>query len=191
MFPPVLSIDWFNPGRLSRYVLIGFLSGFSVWLNVRLAPWKVSAIVSALVFVFEWILERIAWGKPRRLDWENEVVVVTGGSSGLGRVIADTYRMRGVRVAVLDVNAFEAESDEGMQSLKFYQCDVGDMDAIQRAMQMIEKEVSDLCSLYWCIVMFSLVLILPQVGHAHYTNQQCWNREWQASSLPRAAGHQA
>jgi len=191
MFPPVLSIDWFNPGRLSRFLLIGFINGAAAWFQKRLSIWTVAAITTAVLSVVEWGLERIAWGKSRTLDWENEVVVVTGGSSGLGRVIVDTYRMRGVRVAVLDVNAFEAESDEGMESLKFYQCDIGDMDAIQRVTQMVEKEVGNLFSLHWCPRIFSLVLIPRQVGHAHYTHQQCWHCEWQASSFARSAGHKA
>ncbi|GAB7337914.1 hypothetical protein MBLNU457_4302t1 [Dothideomycetes sp. NU457] len=146
MFPPFPSIDWLIPGRFIRCSIIGFICGTTtVWFNLPLAPWQVSVLVGALIYILDDLLpslnERIAWGKARILDWENEVVVVTGGSSGLGRVIVDTYRMRGVRVAALDVNPFKAESDEGMESLKFYQCDVGDMDAVQRAMQMIEREL--------------------------------------------------
>ena len=31
---------------------------------------------------------RLAWGRPRKMDWEREVVVITGGASGLGKVMA-------------------------------------------------------------------------------------------------------
>ena len=88
----------------------------------------------------------MTWGKSRTIEWAKEVVVITGGSSGLGRVIADTYRMRGVNVAVLDVNTFKAESEEGLENLRFFQCDIGDVAAVQKVKGMIEQEVGSLIS---------------------------------------------
>src|ERR1700761_6983126 len=47
-----------------------------------------------------WILSvfnyRIAYGIPREMEWDEEVIVITGGASGLGRLIADFYAMRGM-----------------------------------------------------------------------------------------------
>lgn len=58
--------------------------------------------------------ERITHGPARKVDWEKEVVVITGGGMGLGRNIAEMLLIakRGVKVAILDVK----EPDETMRS---------------------------------------------------------------------------
>ena len=64
-------------------------------------------------------------------------MVVTGGSSGLGRLIAEVYGMRGVAVAVLDV---ERPKDE-MQGVEFYQCDVGNRTQVEEVAARIRNDV--------------------------------------------------
>jgi hypothetical protein len=88
--------------------------------------------------------KRLAWGPPRKLDWEHEVVVITGGASGLGKVIAEMYGMRGVSVAVLDVRVpdeKERERSEALEHVRFYRCDVGRLEEVQRARGEIERDV--------------------------------------------------
>ena len=68
------------------------------------------------------------------------MVVITGGANGLGKIIAETYGMRGASVAVLDVQAPDKESD-GLAGVQYYQCDIGDPEAVQGAQQQIEKDV--------------------------------------------------
>jgi hypothetical protein len=85
--------------------------------------------------------KRLAWGPPRKLDWEREVVVITGGASGLGKVIAEMYGMRGVSVAVLDVRVPEEKESEALESVRFYKCDVGSLEEVQRARDRIEEDV--------------------------------------------------
>lgn len=85
---------------------------------------------------------RIAYGPPRQVDWEEEVVVITGGSSGLGKVLAEMYGMRGASVAVLDVKGVsEMEKNEALASVKFYSCDVAKLEEVQRAKQQIVQDV--------------------------------------------------
>src|ERR1700761_3468382 len=69
--------------------------------------------------------KRIAYGLPREVSWDDEVVVITGGANGLGKILSETYGMRGASVAVLDVKKPEKES-EGLAGVQFYACDVGD-----------------------------------------------------------------
>jgi len=85
--------------------------------------------------------QRLAWGPPRKLDWENEVVVITGGSGGLGRVLAEMFGRRGVSVAVLDVREPEDQESEGWQNCHFYHCDVGDPEAVSKVKEEIERDV--------------------------------------------------
>lgn len=42
------------------------------------------------------------WQRDRSWDWKREVVVLSGGSSGIGLEIARTFARRGVRVVILD-----------------------------------------------------------------------------------------
>lgn len=53
---------------------------------------------------------RITYGPARKVDWDQEVVVITGGATGLGRTVAELLliKHKGVRVAVIDVK----EADE-------------------------------------------------------------------------------
>lgn len=103
------------------------------------------AALITLFSILNAINKRIAYGVPRELNWDDEVVVITGGSSGLGRVIANTYGMRGVTVAVLDVKPFyemgKEEEDESGQNIKWYECDIGDGDAVRKVKEAIEKDV--------------------------------------------------
>jgi hypothetical protein len=64
---------------------------------------KYACIYATCVTVFALICrldKRLAWGPARKLNWDEEVVVITGGAGGLGKVLAETYGMRGVSVAV-------------------------------------------------------------------------------------------
>lgn len=111
------------------------------------APEFIAACIWASIVTFAVVLgvfnKRIAYGLPREVDWDEEVVVITGGASGLGKILAQTYGMRGASVAVLDVQKPEKES-EGLAGIHFYTCDVGDAAAVDKVKAMIEKDV---CSL--------------------------------------------
>ncbi|KAK1093780.1 hypothetical protein LTR48_001634 [Friedmanniomyces endolithicus] len=98
------------------------------------------ASLVTLVWVLGFLNQHIAYGLPRELDWDEEVVVITGGASGLGKILAEMYGMRGASVAVLDVRDPEEES-EGLASVEFYKCDVGNAEAVARAKEQIEKDL--------------------------------------------------
>jgi len=105
-----------------------------------------AALITAL-----WLLSaldtRVAYGAPREVNWGEEVVVITGGASGLGKILAETYGMRGASVAVLDIREPEdKEKSEGLARVRFYQCDVGDADAVEEAKGRIEEDVGSLRS---------------------------------------------
>lgn len=93
-----------------------------------------------LLWMLGVINKRVAYGVPRELDWDEEVVVITGGVSGLGKIMAETFGMRGASVAVLDVQKPTKES-EGLAGVQFYHCDVGDVAAVEKAKVAIEKDV--------------------------------------------------
>jgi len=94
------------------------------------------AVVSA-------VNQRLAYGLPRALDWNNEVVVITGGASGLGKILAEMFGMRGASVAVLDIRIPDKEETEteALESVKYYKCDVGNAEDIERAKVEICRDV--------------------------------------------------
>lgn len=95
-------------------------------------------VIVTVLFVWKFVNKRLAFGEKRDFDWTEEVVVITGGSSGLGLLIAETYGMRGVSVAVLDVR--EPEGGEA-RNVSFYKCDVGDRKQVAAAAKEIERDL--------------------------------------------------
>lgn len=83
--------------------------------------------------------QRIAYGLPREVDLSEEVIVITGGASGLGMLVAEVYGMRGASVAVLDVNEMENGEARGVT---YYKCDVGDKAQVKKVADEIERDVS-------------------------------------------------
>lgn len=91
-----------------------------------------------LLWMGDVISHKIAYGLHREVDLSEEVIVVTGGASGLGLLIAEVYGMRGATVAVLDVADLESTDARG---ITYYKCDVGDKNQIARVAADIERDV--------------------------------------------------
>jgi NAD(P)-dependent dehydrogenase (short-subunit alcohol dehydrogenase family) len=102
---------------------------------------------------------RIAYGKPRKVrfgteanDEDNdddddegaeEVVLITGGCNGLGRLLAEVFGLRGVGVAALDIQEPEGgkEKVEEEEGWKWYECDVGNWEDVERVRGQVERDV--------------------------------------------------
>lgn len=149
-----LSID-----LLLKVANVTFLHPFVGWmiplsLRAQAYPWSSPYIQGAILyaslltlFFFLGILNRqIAYSKPRTVDLGEEVIVITGGASGLGLLIAEVYGMRGATVAVLDVLDLESGEARGVTA---YKCDVGDKAQVAKVAAQIEKEVGFLLDLCW------------------------------------------
>ncbi|MCJ1477410.1 hypothetical protein MMC13_006081 [Lambiella insularis] len=85
------------------------------------------------------INEQIAYGSPRKVDLEEEVIVLTGGASGLGRCIAEIYALRGATVAVLDIR--DNEVGDQIDGVSYHKCDVGSTAAVTAVWAKISKEL--------------------------------------------------
>ena len=96
-----------------------------------------------VVEVAGWANQRFTYGRHRKVEWENEVVVITGGGSGLGRVLAEMLLRKGVRVAVLDVREPDEEARETMErwDLVWEVVDVSKMEDVKAAVERIVTEV--------------------------------------------------
>lgn len=75
-------------------VLISWSS--TLWTN---KPWRTT---NSLVHIF---------GGPA-IDWSGQIVVVTGGASGIGKVLVETLTMMRVTVVVIDRDEFKGDSGQ-------------------------------------------------------------------------------
>lgn len=164
--PPPLSREKGNQSKawyhhltidlLLRVLNRTFFHPFVAWiiplsLRAQATPYSHPAFISTtayaifltLLTVISILNQRIAYGPPRNVELGEEVVVVAGGASGLGLMIAEFYGMRGVSVAVLDIKK-EEEVVEGFQELpavEYYQCDVGSRPEVEKVAGRITKDV--------------------------------------------------
>ncbi|TFK83113.1 retinal short-chain dehydrogenase/reductase [Polyporus arcularius HHB13444] len=74
---------------------------------------------------------------PGRLDWGDQLVVVTGGSSGIGELVANTLAVRNVNVVVLDVKPIVTEN----YNITYYECDVSKWEDVERVSKQIVEEL--------------------------------------------------
>ncbi|ORY55073.1 short-chain dehydrogenase [Pseudomassariella vexata] len=96
------------------------------------------AVAVTLVWMGNMMSHKIAYGMHREVDLSEEVIVVTGGASGLGLLVAEVYGMRGATVAVLDKAELESNDARG---ITYYKCDITDKAQIARVAGEIEKDL--------------------------------------------------
>ncbi|CAM1509940.1 Fc.00g002750.m01.CDS01 [Cosmosporella sp. VM-42] len=146
--------SWFAPlsiDLLLKVLNITLFHPFICWLipvcfRAQTVKWEappmIISIIWATFITLLWVAnainQRIAHGMPRDVDLSEEVIVITGGASGLGMLVAEVYGMRGATVAVLDVNEMENTEARGVT---YYKCDVSDKAQVAKAAAEIEKEL--------------------------------------------------
>jgi hypothetical protein len=155
-FPPSPQRDsWFAPVSVDlilKVLNVTFLHPFVAWMvplcfRAETMDWDKKPMIISLIYATAvtvwWVLgqinQRLAFGTAREVDLGEEVIVITGGASGLGGLIAEVYGMRGATVAVLDVR--EPENPEA-KGVSFYKCDVTDKARIAEVAKEIEDDVS-------------------------------------------------
>ncbi|PNP49064.1 hypothetical protein THARTR1_10138 [Trichoderma harzianum] len=146
--------SWFAPlsvDLILKVLNVTILHPFICWLiplclRAQTTKWEAPPMVGAIAWAIfisaMWIAsavnQRVAHGVPREVDLGEEVIVVTGGASGLGMLVAEVYGMRGASVAVLDVNEMENGEARGVT---FYKCDVSDREQVAKVAVEIEKDL--------------------------------------------------
>lgn len=76
---------------------------------------------------------------PKRLDWSEQIVVVTGGSSGIGELLANTLAVRNVTVVVLDVKPIQTEN----YNITYYKCDVSKWEEVEAVSKKVIEEIGE------------------------------------------------
>ncbi|KAF2649837.1 NAD(P)-binding protein [Lophiostoma macrostomum CBS 122681] len=105
------------------------------WFFAICLLWQVNVILS------RWAENRWSWRTDRSAwNWEKEVAVVTGGSSGIGAEIVQRLISHGIRVAVLDIVPL-SDALQHNDHISFYQCDVGSRHAVQKAGEAVRSDL--------------------------------------------------
>ncbi|GAB1313139.1 hypothetical protein MFIFM68171_03349 [Madurella fahalii] len=146
--------SWFAPLSIDLIVRVfkkTFFHPFIAWIVPLCfraqnmfwdAPPMLVSIAWASFITLCWVVgainNRLAFGLPREVDLSEEVIVITGGASGLGLLIAEVYGMRGATVAVLDVEEMENGEARGVT---YYKCDVTDKEQVARVAAEIERDL--------------------------------------------------
>ncbi|KAK7061855.1 hypothetical protein R3P38DRAFT_678613 [Favolaschia claudopus] len=74
---------------------------------------------------------------PRPLDWSDQIVVITGGSSGVGELLANTLAVKSVSVVVLDVKPIQAQN----YNITYYKCDVSKWEEVEAVSKKVIEEI--------------------------------------------------
>ncbi|TVY53576.1 Epidermal retinol dehydrogenase 2 [Lachnellula cervina] len=137
LFLKVLNVTFLHPFVAWMLPLCMRAQAMSWWHPAMQIVIGYASLLTALFFLN--ILNRqIAYSKPRTVDFSEEVIVITGGASGLGLLIAEVYGMRGATVAVLDVKDLESGEARGVS---VYKCDVGDKEQVAKVAVEIERDL--------------------------------------------------
>ncbi|KAI0181529.1 NAD(P)-binding protein [Hypoxylon sp. FL1284] len=143
--------DSVNVDVLLKVLNVTLLHPFVAWIiplcfraehqDFTTNPMRVSiawATFVTLLWMSNVMSHKIAYGIHREVDLTEEVIVITGGASGLGLLIAEVYGMRGATVAVLDVADLESTDARG---ITYYKCDVRDKAQVARVAGEIERDL--------------------------------------------------
>lgn len=74
-------------------------------------------------------------------DPNRDIVLVTGGSSGLGKEIAAVFKQKGAVVVVFDLLAPESDSQNYIEGVHYYMCDVSDPDDVKAKAKQVQCDV--------------------------------------------------
>lgn len=121
-----------------------------------LSPKNLSRLVTTLKYLFAAGLIKNAnsylshwannnfqlFGSTKGWDWNKEIAIVTGGSSGFGALFATDLSAHGIHVVVLDITPLPASLSNNPK-ISFYTCDVTSPTAVAEAATKIRSEIGD------------------------------------------------
>ncbi|KAI9513327.1 retinal short-chain dehydrogenase/reductase [Russula earlei] len=74
---------------------------------------------------------------PGAVDWGEQIVLITGGASGVGELLANTLAVRNVTVVVLDILPIVTEN----YNITYYKCDVTKPEEVEAVAKKVVEEV--------------------------------------------------
>ncbi|KIW05677.1 uncharacterized protein PV09_03540 [Verruconis gallopava] len=102
--------------------------------------WLRRAVFGGLFFRVKRFLDQGVANNWRsdRYDWNREIVVVTGGSDGIGAKMVQMLASKGIKVVVLDIQEPKYVLPPKVQ---YFHCDLGSPDAIRETAAQVKQKV--------------------------------------------------
>ncbi|KAJ1663200.1 hypothetical protein IW140_004921 [Coemansia sp. RSA 1813] len=150
----------FNYDTLSRYMSRGVCSPLISYAVIDVLTRRLDrsgrdvrekvAAAAALWAAARFVLPIIRW-LPRKvlgLDrpsvrWADEIIVVTGGSHGVGLELVKRLLRAGARVAILDVNEFPVTDEAAGGQWRYYRCDITDLEQVKATAAAVRGDLGD------------------------------------------------
>ena len=97
------------------------------------------------------------------MSQSNDVILITGGGSGMGRETARRFAARGASVAVFDVSeAGMAETAQGFENVHGWSVDITDFEAVKVAVAAVEEKLGPVNRLYNCAAIMPFGRLIEQ-----------------------------
>lgn len=98
-----------------------------------------STLAHATLNNFQILPDPPRWSNP---GGDDDIVLITGGITGIGLEVVKQFRNQGVKVIVLDL--VEAVLNSRVEGVHYYQCDVTDRQAITDCAFKIRQDVGQI-----------------------------------------------
>ncbi|KAJ4171273.1 hypothetical protein NW754_015036 [Fusarium falciforme] len=113
--------------------------------DYNLEPWVVpGVVVSGLGFVYavnKYLTQRaLNHGSKASFDWKREIILVTGGSGGIGGATVQKLASRGTKIVVVDVLPLTYKAPSNVH---YYKCDLTNYEQLQITAGKIREEAGD------------------------------------------------
>ncbi|KAJ7721179.1 retinal short-chain dehydrogenase/reductase [Mycena maculata] len=141
LFVKVFSHTLFSPFFVMLIPTFYIFQGAKITDNV--------VVFSAIYYVFVSAFWAIKWISrlysnqgnllyaPRPFEWGDQIVVITGGSSGVGELLANTLAVKSVTVVILDVKPIQTQN----YNIAYYKCDVSKWEEVEAVSKKIIEEI--------------------------------------------------
>ncbi|RKP14421.1 hypothetical protein BJ684DRAFT_19173 [Piptocephalis cylindrospora] len=125
-----------------RHTLGSWVFTSVLYASLRVAGWYTSPVYKPLMAYTALLVVHSAWKRYQRkkvkpLDYSEEVVLITGGSGGMGWSLAQILAMQGADVITLDHREAPSRHERNISS---YLCDLTDSSQIEQISQRIRKK---------------------------------------------------
>lgn len=108
-------------------------------------------LLSIFKMLIKWIEGMVLAFTPSKFlekDVSGQVVLITGGASGIGRIMAEKFAERGARIVIWDVNESGLKETKdhlnqrhGKQVCSSFVCDISDRETVYRTAEEVRAQI--------------------------------------------------
>src|SRR5262245_59193115 len=107
---------------------------------------KLLSIIGTILDINDYLTHKVHnnWTTDDSWDWTQEIVLITGGSSGIGASVAQTLLLRNPKTRIVIIDHVPLTfAPPKRTSISFYQCDLSQDAEIRATCEKLKKEVGD------------------------------------------------